>query len=301
MHDHAHGGRGADNRRLLVISLGLTGAIFVVQLIGAFVTGSLALLADAVHMLTDAIALVVALIASAVAARPADDRRTYGYQRAEVLGALLNAIILVALCVSVAIQGVQRLISAEPHEVLGGWMLVIAVFGLVANAVSMWILSSAQRHSMNVRGAYLEVMGDLIGSVIVIVAAIVILLTGWTKADAIGSLVIAVLIVPRAIGLLREVIGVLAESTPAGTSVDTIREHILAAPGVTAVHDVHVWQLTRGNRVFTAHVVVSQEVWDARRAGGLLATLQSCLAEHFDVAHSTFQFEPAGHADATHR
>ncbi|MGW9112392.1 cation diffusion facilitator family transporter [Microbacterium sp. NPDC055683] len=297
MHDHAHGIRGADNRRLLTISLSITATVFAVQLAGAFWTGSLALLADAVHMLTDAIALVVALIASAVAARPADDRRTYGYQRAEVLGALVNAIVLIVLCVTVAVEGVRRLIEPGDAEVAGGWMLAVAAVGLVANAVSMWLLSAAQRRSLNVRGAYLEVLGDLVGSALVIVAAVVILVTGWTAADAIASLAIAALIVPRALGLLREVVSVLAESAPDGTSVGDIRSHILAAPGVAAVHDVHVWQLTRGAPVFTAHVVVEQEVVDAGRSALVLAGLQECLAEHFDVAHSTFQIESAGHAD----
>ncbi|WP_456285061.1 cation diffusion facilitator family transporter [Microbacterium sp. JZ101] len=297
MHDHAPGIRGADSRRLLTISLTLTGAVFVVQVVGAIMTGSLALLADAVHMLTDAVALVVALIASAVAARPADDRRTYGYQRAEVLGALVNAVILIVLCVTVAIEGVRRLLSPDAHEVTGGWMLVVALAGLVANGVSLWLLSAAQRHSMNVRGAYLEVLGDLVGSALVIVAAVVILLTGWMPADALASLAIAVLIVPRAISLLGEVVGVLAESAPAGTSVAAIRAHILAAPGVADVHDVHVWQLTRGAPVFTAHVVVEQSVIDEGRSGAVLNGLQECLAEHFDVAHSTFQLEQSGHVD----
>lgn len=297
MHDHAHGIRGADNRRLLTISLSLTAVVLIVQVVGAVLTGSLALLADAGHMLTDAIALVVALLASVVAARPADDRRTYGYQRAEVLGALLNAVILIVLCTTVAIEGVRRLIEPSEQEVQGGGMLVVAVVGLVANAISLWLLSSAQRHSMNVRGAYLEVLGDLVGSALVIVAAVVILVTGWMPADALASIVIAVLIVPRAVGLLREVVGVLSESAPSGTQVADIREHLLAAPGVAAVHDVHVWQLTRGAPVFTAHVVVDEDVFDEGRVGAVLNGLQGCLAEHFDVAHSTFQIEPAGHAD----
>lgn len=297
MHDHAPGIRGADSRRLLAISLSLTAAVFLVQLVGALVSGSLALLADAVHMLTDAVALVVALVASAVAARPADDRRTYGYRRAEVLGALVNAVILIVLSVSVAVEGVRRLLRPDAYEVEGGWMVVVALVGLVANAVSLWLLSAAQRHSLNVRGAYLEVLGDLVGSVLVIAAAVVILTTGWAPADAIASLAIAVLIVPRAVALLREVVGVLSESAPAGTSVAAIRSHLLAAPGVADVHDVHVWQLTRGAPVFTAHVVVSPDVVAEGRSAAVLRDLQECLADHFDVAHSTFQIEEAGHAD----
>lgn len=300
MHDHAPaagGIRDAGHRRLLTVSLSLTVTVMVVQVVGAILSGSLALLADAAHMFTDASALVIALIATAVAARPADDRRTFGYQRAEVFGALINAVILSVLMVVVAIQGVQRLVDPGEVEVAGPLMLTVAVVGMLANAISMWLLSRAQRTSINVRGAYLEVMGDLIGSVMVIVAAVVIVTTGWMPADAIASLLIAVMILPRAISLLREVFSVLAESAPRGMSVTDIRDHLTRYDGVVDVHDVHIWQLTRGAPVFTAHVTVDTAVFAARRSSELLAELQSCLADHFDVEHSTFQLEPADHDD----
>jgi cobalt-zinc-cadmium efflux system protein len=298
MHDHAPSGiRGASNRRLLATSLAITAMVMVVQIVGAALSGSLALLADAAHMFTDAAALVIALVASIVAARPANDRRTFGYQRAEVFGALANGIILIILSVWVAVEGVQRLLNPGGVEVAGALMLVVAIVGLVANAVAMWILSSAQRRSINVRGAYIEVLGDLIGSAMVIIAAIVILLTGWMQADAIASLIIAAMIIPRAVSLLREVVSVLAESVPAGTQVGDIRTHILRTPGVVDVHDVHVWQLTRGAPVFSAHVVVEDAAFGDGRASTLLSELQTCLAEHFDVEHSTFQLEPAGHIE----
>ncbi len=268
MHDHAPSGiRGGSNRRLLAISLAITTVVMVVQIVGAALSGSLALLADAAHMFTDAAALVIALIASVVAARPANDRRTFGYQRAEVFGALINAVILIALSAWVAVEGVSRLLHPGEVEVAGGLMLVVAVVGLIANAVAMWLLSSAQRRSINVRGAYLEVLGDLIGSAAVIVAAIVIVTTGWTPADAIASLLIAAMIVPRAITLLREVFSVLSESTPKGMHVDEIRDHLLATPGVVDAHDVHVWQLTRGAPVFSAHVVVEDGALARRPVG----------------------------------
>ncbi|WP_417563710.1 cation diffusion facilitator family transporter [Microbacterium sp.] len=298
MHDHAPTGiRGASNRRLLATSLALTSVVMVVQIVGAALSGSLALLADAAHMFTDSAALVIALVASTVAARPANDRRTFGYQRAEVFGALVNGAILIVLSVWVAVEAVVRLLHAGTVEVAGGAMLVVAAIGLGANALAMWLLSAAQRRSINVRGAYLEVMGDLIGSAAVIIAAIVILTTGWTPADAIASLFIAAMIVPRAIGLLREVVSVLGESVPRGMHVQTIREHILTTPGVQDVHDVHVWQLTRGAPVFSAHVVIDDEALRTGRSGEILTRLQGCLAQHFDVEHSTFQLEPAGHAD----
>ncbi len=300
MHDHAHGHegiRGASNRRLLAISLTLTATVMVVQIVGAILSGSLALLADAAHMFTDSSALVVALIASAVAARPADDRRTFGYQRAEVFGALINAIILIVLMVVVAIQGVTRLVEPGEVEVAGPLMLTVAVVGMLANAFSLWLLSSAQKKSINVRGAYLEVLGDLIGSVLVIIAAVIITTTGWMPADAIASLLIAAMILPRAVSLLREVFSVLAESAPKGTAVSEIRQHLEGYDGVVSVHDVHVWQLTRGAPVFTAHVAVEPVVFAEGRSAALLVDLQACLAEHFDVAHSTFQLEPADHSD----
>lgn len=299
MHDHAPGIRGASNRRLLTISLCLTSVVMVVQVVGAILTGSLALLADAAHMFTDASALVIALIASTVAARPADDRRTFGYQRAEVLGALLNAVILIVLSLSVGIEGVRRLIEPAETEVAGPLMLVVAAIGLLANTIAMWLLSAAQKTSINVRGAYLEVLGDMIGSAAVIVAAIIIVTTGWMPADAIASLFIAVMIIPRAISLLREVFSVLTESAPKDTHVSEIRDHLLGFDGVTSVHDVHVWQLTRGAPVFTAHVGVDPVVFADGRAGELLEQLQGCLADHFDVAHSTFQLEPDGQAECT--
>ena len=298
MHDHAPTGiRGAGNRRLLGISLAITATVMVVQVVGAVLSGSLALFADAAHMFTDAAALVIALVASTVAARPANDRRTFGYQRAEVFGALVNGIILILLSAWVAYEGVSRVLDPGEGEVAGGLMLVVAVIGLVANAVAMWLLGAAQRHSINVRGAYLEVLGDLIGSAAVIVAAIVVLTTGWDQADAIASLFIAAMIVPRAIRLLAEVVSVLAESAPKGTHVREIRDHILTTPGVVDVHDVHVWQLTRGAPVFTAHVVVDDAALADGRAAGILSGLQSCLSQHFDVEHSTFQLEPAGHVE----
>lgn len=300
MHDHAPaagGIRSAGHRRLLTISLCLTATIMVVQVVGAILTGSLALLADAAHMFTDASALVIALIAAAVAARPADDRRTFGYQRAEVFGALINAVILILLAGWVGVEAVGRLLNPSDVEVAGPLMLAVAVIGLLANGVSMWLLSRAQRTSINVRGAYLEVMGDLIGSAAVIVAAIVIVATGWMPADAIASMFIAVMIIPRAISLLREVFSVLSESAPKGTAVSDIRQHLLDYEGVTGVHDVHVWQLTRGAPVFSAHVSVDPAYLADGRSAILLSDLQSCLAEHFDVEHSTFQIEPAEQSD----
>jgi cobalt-zinc-cadmium efflux system protein len=297
-HDHAHEANA--NRTRLWVAIAIIGAFLVVQVIGAVVSGSLALLADAGHMASDLIALVVALLAAMVAARPATDRQTYGYRRAEVLGALVNGVILVVVAVSVGVAAIGRLMSGaegEAHEVQGVPMLVVAVLGLLANVAALLVLRSGAKDSINLRGAYLEVLGDLIGSVLVIIAAIVIVTTGFDAADPIASIAIAVLIVPRALSLLRDVMRVLFESAPADTDVAEIREHILGTPGVVAVHDVHVWQITSGSPVFSAHVEVEPDVFESGSAGALLDELGGCLSDHFDVAHSTFQLEPAGRAE----
>ncbi|MET1043633.1 MAG: cation diffusion facilitator family transporter [Microbacteriaceae bacterium] len=291
-HDH----HSHANRRRLGIALAIVVVFLVVEVVGAWLTGSLALLGDAGHMFSDALGLVVALIATAVAARPASDRQTYGFQRAEVFGALINGVILAVVAVVVAIEGVRRLIVPEDVHVLAGPMLAVAVAGLAANIAAFLVLRGGRHTSINMRGAYLEVLGDMIGSIAAIVAAAVILLTGIEQADAVASLVIAALIVPRAIILLRDVVHVLSESTPAGMSVAEIREHLLGASGVVDVHDVHVWAITSGSPVFSAHVVVERAVFETGRTGVMLDELGACLADHFDVAHSTFQLEPAEHA-----
>ncbi|GLU89604.1 cation diffusion facilitator family transporter [Agromyces sp. NBRC 114283] len=298
-HDHSHDHAQGANRTRLIVAIAIIGAFLVAQLIGGLLSGSLALLADAGHMASDLLGLVVALVAAIVAARPATDRQTYGFRRFEVFGALVNGLILLGVAVSVAISAVGRLISGadgEAHEVQGGLMLVVAILGLAANIAAMLVLRSGAKDSINLRGAYLEVLGDTIGSALVIVAAVVILLTGWNAADALASLAIAALIIPRALILLRDVAHVLSESAPADTDVAEIREHILRTRGVVAVHDVHVWQITSGQPVFTAHVEVEPEVFESGRTGELLDELGGCLTAHFDVEHSTFQLEPAGRA-----
>jgi cobalt-zinc-cadmium efflux system protein len=299
-HDHAHAHGATANRTRLWVAIAIIGAFLVVQVIGGLVSGSLALLADAGHMASDLIALVVALVAAMVAARPATDRQTYGYRRAEVLGALVNGVILIVVAVTVAVAAVGRLVTGsagEAHEVQGVPMLVVALLGLAANLAAMLVLRGGAKHSINMRGAYLEVLGDLIGSMLVIVAALVILSTGFEAADPIASILIAALIVPRALSLLRDVLHVLFESAPSDTDVAEIREHLIGTAGVVAVHDVHVWQITSGSPVFSAHVEVQPEVFASGRAGDLLDELGGCLSEHFDVAHSTFQLEPAGRAE----
>jgi len=294
-HDHADRAHG--NRRRLGSALAIVVVVLLIELLGAWLSGSLALLADAGHMTSDAVGLVVALVASTIAARPATDRHTFGFRRVEVLGALVNGALLTVVAVTVAIEAIRRLLAPETDHVNGLPLLVVAAIGLIANLVAFAILRGGDRDSLNLRGAYLEVLGDLLGSIAALVAGVVILTTGFAPADAIASLLIAVLIVPRAASLLRDVVRVLTESAPRGTDADEIRAHLLQTAGVVDVHDVHVWTITSGDPVFTAHVEVEPSVFERGETDGMLDRLGDCLKGHFDVAHSTFQLEPAGHAD----
>lgn len=295
-HNHAHGltATGKHRRRLVAV-LAITVAVVLVQMVGAALSGSLALLADAGHMLSDAAGVFIALLAAWIAARPASDLRTYGYQRAEVLAALANALVLVVISVVIFTEAIRR-IGAAP-EVQTDIMLYAAVLGAAANLVSLLILRGAQKESLNVRGAYLEVLGDLLGSFAVIVAAVVIMFTGYYAADTIASVIIALMILPRAWHLLRDVVDVLLEATPKGVEVQMIREHILSVAGVVAVHDIHIWTITSGMPVFSAHVVVEDAVLSARGADQVLDKLATCLGSHFDTEHCTFQLEPASHSE----
>jgi cobalt-zinc-cadmium efflux system protein len=245
-------------------------------------------------MFSDLLGLIIALVALAIASRPATDRQTFGYQRAEVFGALANGLIVSAVAVYVAVQGVQRLF--EPTVVNAVPMLLVAALGLLANVAVMLVLRGGTEGSIGMRGAYLEVLGDLLGSAAAVIAGLVILLTGFDRADAIASLVIAGLIVPRALGLLRDVFRVLSQGVPQHMNVAEIREHLLQTAGVVDVHDVHVWAITTGAPVFSAHVVVQADLFTSGGTGRLLDELGACLAGHFDVEHSTFQLEPEEHA-----
>ncbi|MGN7250852.1 cation diffusion facilitator family transporter [Arthrobacter sp. SAFR-014] len=293
-HNHTHGLTATGRHRVRLIAvLAITLSVMLIQLVGSLLSGSLALLADAGHMLSDAAGVFIALMAAWIAALPANDLRTYGYQRAEVLAALANALILVVVAAVIFTEAIRRIGSAP--EVHTDIMLYAAILGAAANLVSLLILRKAQQESLNVRGAYLEVLGDLLGSFAVIAAALVIKFTGYLAADTIASVIIALMILPRAWHLLREVVDVLLEATPKGVEVSMIREHILSVAGVVAVHDIHIWTITSGVPVFSAHVVVEDEVLSAKGADQVLDKLTTCLGSHFDTEHCTFQLEPASH------
>ena len=285
---------GTHRHRLFAV-LAITVSVMAVEVIGGLVSGSLALLADAGHMLTDAAGVGLALLATAFAARPATPERTFGYQRFEILAAVTNALLLFAVAGYVLVEAVLRF--RNPPGVSTGLMLAVATLGLAANLASMLILRGGQRVSLNVRGAYLEVWGDLLGSVAVIVAAVVIRLTGFTRADAIASMVIGLMILPRTWALLREAVGVLLEATPKGVDLAEVRRHINETSGVLDVHDLHAWTITSGLPVLSAHIVVTEDVLAEGAGGRVLDLLAECLAGHFDVEHCTFQLEGPGHRE----
>lgn len=298
-HDHgepqtlARTAAGQRRGRLLGV-LAISAAILVAEVVGAMLSGSVALLADAGHLLIDSGGVALALVAITVAARPATPERTFGLVRAEILAAAVNAAVLLGLGVFVLYQAVVRL--AYPPELATGPMLVFGVVGLVGNLASMLLLIRVQGESLNLHGAFLEVVADTLSSLGVIAAALVARFTGFTRADAIVALLIGLLILPRAFRLLRAAVDVLLEATPKGVDLGEIRRHIMAVSHVRDVHDLHAWTLTSGMPVLSAHVVVDRGCFADGHAPQLLDALQDCLAGHFDVEHSTFQLEPDTHA-----
>jgi cobalt-zinc-cadmium efflux system protein len=294
-HGHGHdfhAGRAEDRRRLRAV-LAVTLAVLVVEVVGALLSGSLALLADAGHMLTDSAAVAIALTASHLATLPSTDRRTFGLHRAEILAALANAVVLVVLCGYLFVAAIDRL--TEPHEVKGGLMLAVAVLGLAGNVVALLLLRARKDSTLNMRAAYLEVLTDGLGSLAVVLAALLVITTGFDRADPIATLVIAAMVLPRAFLLLREAVDVLLEATPRHLDADEIRRRLSAIDGVLAVHDLHVWTITSRLPSLSVHVVVDDAVLETGGLGLMLDELCSCVADAFDLEHTTFQVEPASH------
>jgi cobalt-zinc-cadmium efflux system protein len=299
-HDHEVAGA---NRARLGIAFAITATVLVAEVVGALLTGSLALLVDAAHMLTDAGGLLLALLAATAMARPPTAKRTWGWARIEILAAGGQAAILLAVGLYAFIEGVQRLLA--PPEVAAGGLLVLGIVGLVANIVAVLVLSGGRGHNLNMRAAFLEVVNDAFGSVAVIVSALVIQFTGWTQADAVAGMLISVLILPRAVSILRQAGSVLLETVPKGLDLGAVRGHLLELPHVTDVHDLHASLIGTGLPVLTAHIVLEDRCFHDGHSHELLDQLQDCVRQHFDVSveHSTFQLEPAshsGHEDHTH-
>jgi len=286
------------HRKALAAVVAISLGIFVIEAAGAVITGSLALLADAGHVLADAGGVALALGASILAARPVTRRRTFGWARAEILAAAANALVLAGVGVYVLVEGVRRLV--EPASVEPGGMAIFGAIALVGNAVGVVLLFRIRDASLNMRGAFLEVATDTATSVGVLAAAAVIATTGFERADPIVSIVIGLVIVPRALRLLRDAANVLLQAVPPGIDLEEIRRHVLALDHVHDMHDLHVYTITSGLPVLTAHVVVDDSCFHDGHAPRMLDTLQECIAGHFDVGHSTFQLELAGHAGHEH-
>ncbi len=297
--EHRHGAAELDDHRgRLLVVLAITIAVLAVEVVGAVISGSLALIADAGHMLTDVAGLTMAVIASALARRPASDARTWGYKRAEVLAAAGQSAVLLAVGLFVLVEGIKRLF--EPPEVTPSAMVIFGVVGLVGNIIGLFVLAGGRGANLNTRAAFLEVVNDALGSVAVLAAAAIIAATGWLRADAVASLVIGVLIIPRTLTLLRESADVLLESTPKGLDLADVRGRILSLSHVHDVHDLHASQVATGLPVLTAHVVVDDSCFHDGHLGPMLDELQRCLHTDFDVEHSTIQFEAGSHADHEH-
>ncbi|TXJ06771.1 MAG: cation transporter [Aeromicrobium sp.] len=292
-HDHAH---PTGHRGKLATVLAMSLLVFVLQLVVGLIAGSLALLSDAVHVLSDSAGLLMALVASTIAQAPSSDRRTFGLHRSEVLAAGANGLMLLGMCIGIVISAVGRL--ADPPRIDAPLVLGAGLVGLLVNIIGLFLLRSGAEENINVKGAYMEVLGDALGSVAVLVSASAILIGGWNILDPIASLVIAALILPRALALLREVVDVLLQASPRGMDIDELRQHITGVDGVMDVHDLHVWTLTSQLPVMSAHVVVGPEVVTMSHAHEILDRLDECLSNHFDIRHSTFQFEPAEHEES---
>ena len=286
-HDHQHDTRSA-SARALVVALALTAAYTVVEVVGGVLTDSLALLADAVHMLSDNVALALALFALWLARKPSTPERTYGYKRAEVLAALANGVVLVALAIWIFYEAIQRL--SDPPDVLGGWMLAIAFAGIAVNVAAGVVLNRARGANLNVEAAFRHVLADLAGSVGVAVAALVIVLTGWLQADALVSLAIGVLVLASSWSILRDSTSILLEAAPRGLDTRTVGEALTAHPGVVEVHDLHVWTITSGFPALSAHVLVGR----GEDCHGTRRELERELAARFGIEHTTLQVDHVG-------
>jgi len=286
---HSHGGTipsaAGRHRKPLYIALALTLTYMTTEIVGGIWTGSLALIADAAHMGTDAGGLALALFAIYFAQKAATPQKTYGYLRTEILAALTNAVVLLLLTVYILYEAYKRFLS--PPEILSGPMLAVAAGGLVVNLISMKLLSAGSSESLNVQGAYFEVLSDMLGSLGVIVAALIIMYTGWTLADPIIGAGIGLFIVPRTWKLLKQAVHILMEGVPIEVDVPSLEKALLEIPGVTAVHDLHVWTITSGTDSLTGHVVVT----DMKDARAILMNAKAVLEEKFKIDHVTIQIE----------
>ena len=291
---HAHGPGPNSDRRYLLTALIMLAAFMAAEVITAVLSGSLALLSDAGHMLSDVGAIGGALWAISLAARPPSGKWTYGWKRAEILSAAANGITLLVVGGIVTAEAIARLI--HPPAVEGGPVIAVAVAGIIVNIAATWVLARANRSRLNVEGAFRHVLTDLYGFIGTVIAGIIIVTTGFTRADAIASLLVVALMVKAAWELLRDSGRVLLEAAPEGMNLEDLRAHLAGVPHVLGVHDLHAWTVTSGQPALSAHVVIEDSCFNDGHAPRLLDQLQNCLVGHFDVEHSTFQLEAAAHA-----
>ncbi len=285
MHDHQRSTSAASNQARLGVALGLAAAYMIAEVIGGLWTGSLALLADAGHMLSDVVALSLSVLAIRLARRPATAQQTYGHHRTEILAALAHGLLLVGVAVYIVTEAAERIQSPQP--ILGGPMLVIASGGLVVNLVGLWVLSEGRHHNLNVRGAWLHVLSDALGSIGAIAAGALVWRFGWYWADPVASALIALLVVYSAWALLREAVAVLMEWAPGHVDVQQVEGCIAALPGVLAVHDLHVWTISNGMVALSGHVVAQNPTGH----GKLLQEISDLLHSRFEISHATIQIE----------
>ncbi|HVB51014.1 MAG TPA: cation diffusion facilitator family transporter [Acidimicrobiales bacterium] len=291
--DHSHTLSADTDVRYVMISLVLISAFLVIEVVTAILSSSLALLADAGHMLIDVAALATSAWALRLAKRPAEGRWTYGLHRAEILSAAVNGVTLAAVALLIGVEAVQRLFS--PHHVTGGLVVAVAVLGIFINGVAAWILSKANQRSLNIRGAFLHVLTDLYAFVATAIAGLIIVFTQWERADALASLFVVVLMIRTAWGLLRNAGRILLQGTPDNLDLDDVRAHLIEVEHVLDVHDLHAWTVTSELPTLSAHVVVEERCFDSGHAPRVLDALQKCLSDHFRVEHATFQLEPPTH------
>jgi len=292
---HSHAMSAHADRRYLAIALGLICTFMLAEIVVAAIAGSVVLLADAGHMLTDALAIGASLWAIRLAARPATEQWTYGLKRAEILSAASNGITLLVVAALVAYESIRRLI--HPPTVQGGAVLAVALVGVAVNLAATWVLAKANRESLNIEGSFQHILTDLYAFIGTAIAGVIIMTTGFNRADGIASLVVVVLMLVAAWGLLRRSGRILLQGTPDDLDLVAVRTHLLQVEHIVSVHDLHAWSVSSGLPSLSAHVVVGDECFRDGHAPELLDKIQDCLAGHFDVEHSTFQFEPAGHID----
>jgi cobalt-zinc-cadmium efflux system protein len=280
---------GPENERRLKIVLGLTGTYLIAEVVGGLLTGSLALLSDAAHMLTDVMALVIALIAIRIGRRAADRRRTFGYRRFEILAAAANAVVLFLVALYIMVEAYKRF--QTPPDIESGWMMAVAAVGLLINIISMRMLTGSGEHSLNMKGAYLEVLADMVGSIGVIIAALIIRYTGWWQVDPILAVLIGLWVLPRTWKLLSESLNILLEGVPQGIELDKIHSELSALTGVKEVHDLHIWAITSGENSLTAHLLL-----EGASSDPALLEQATVVAKKHGIEHTNFQLEVTTHA-----